>query len=78
MNNFSPKNIVQKLAYENRGIESQAEFERAIGVKPWMVGRLTARNWWLDGVVGGLRLENARTLASFLKTSIDDLVMEKV
>lgn len=77
MTNFTYKNVVQKFACLNRGIESQSEFERTIAAKPWKVGRLTARNWWLRGVPGGLRLESAMTLADFLKVKIDDLVSEK-
>jgi hypothetical protein len=76
MNGQKPKNNVQKFAQENRGIEDQAEFQRAISVKPWKVGRLTARNWWLGGVTKGMRLGGVITLADFLKVKIDDLVEE--
>jgi hypothetical protein len=76
-NSFTPKNVVQRLAQENRGIESLTEFHRAIAVKPWKVGRLTARNWWLEGITKGMRLSGAITLADFLKVKVDDLIEKK-
>ena len=77
MDKFTPKNNVQKFASQNRGIDNQAEFLRSIKLKPWKVSRLTARNWWLIGVTDGTRLGGAKTLASFLKVKIDDLVEEE-
>ena len=74
---FAPENVVQRYAHANRGVESQPEFERAIALKPWRIGRLTAHNWWLYGVSGGMRIANARTLAEFLKVTIDDLVTDE-
>jgi hypothetical protein len=70
---FAPKNKVQELALKKHGITSQAEFQRAIAQAPYGVGRLTARNWWLNGVTAGMRLELAFTLADFLETGVDKL-----
>jgi hypothetical protein len=76
MDKFSPTNRVQELAYKIRNIESRYEFEQAISVSPWFVARVTARSWWLNGVTPGMKLENLRTLSSFLKVTIDELAKE--
>ena len=76
MNEFKPKNKVQKLAYEKRGISSVTEFERAIGVKPWEVSRTTARYWWERGVPENMYLSSAATLASYLNVCVDDLALD--
>jgi hypothetical protein len=74
MAEFTPKNIVQKYAYEKRGILSYLEFERMIRSKPWLVARTTARYWWDEGVPENMRLSSAATLADFLRVKVDDLV----
>lgn len=76
MDNFSPSNRVQELAYKKRNIDSRYEFEQAIAAKPWGVARVTARSWWLNGVTPGMKLENLRVLSSFLKVTLDDLAKE--
>lgn len=73
-NGFQPTNKVQELAYYNRGIKSQAEFERAIGGKPWKIARVTARLWWINGVTEGMRLGFMQTLSDFFGVSLNELV----
>ena len=75
-NKFTPRNRVQQLAYQKRGIMSQSEFQRAIGVKPWQVRRLTARSWWLNGIAGGMRFAYIKALADFLRVTLDELTDE--
>lgn len=68
---FTPKNKVQKLAYEKRGITSQPDFERALGRQG--IARTTARSWWLNGITEGLRLQYLQELADFFDVSLDEL-----
>ena len=71
MTKFTPRNKVQRLAYEKLGIDSQSEFEKALGRKG--IGRTTARSWWLNGITEGLRLAYLQALADFFGVSLDDL-----
>lgn len=71
MTKFRPQNKVQELAYKNKGIKSQSDFEKALGNRG--VARTTARSWWLGGITKGLRLEYLQELADFFGVSLDDL-----
>jgi hypothetical protein len=74
MAEFTPQNVVQKYAYEKRGVRSYLEFEQMIGGRPWLVARTTARYWWDSGIPENMRLSSAANLADFLRVKIDDLV----
>jgi transcriptional regulator with XRE-family HTH domain len=76
MDEFKPKNNVQKLAYEKRGITTRREFEQMIQVKPWKVARTTARHWWEKGIKMPT-LSTLLKLSDFFKVSLDDLVNEE-
>lgn len=74
--NFTPKNIVQKYAFEKRSVDDQHEFQRDVEGKPYFIKRVTARNLWLKGVSSGSRLGIVKSLANYLKVSIDDLAKD--
>jgi hypothetical protein len=70
------ENIVQRLAYEKRGIETFKEFQDAVTVKPHLIKRITARNLWYIGVSKGSRLNIVVALARYLKVSVDELAKD--
>lgn len=73
---FTPKNIVQRYAFEKRSVDNQFEFQRQVQDKPYLIKRVTARNLWLNGISAGSRLGIIAALAKYLKVSIDDLAKD--
>lgn len=72
MTKFTPKNKVQRLAYNTHGNKSAAEFEKAMVKKG--VARTTARWWWDNGVPSSADIENIQAIADYLNVSISELL----